>query len=173
MPDFEDAIEISADADSVFEFCSDVSRMPDYVPTVTAVEWRGDDTIHVTGTAYERNYEIEGGLSVHNEALRMIWDAPTHGRYHGELEVAPGSGDAARVTVRLSFSADSAVRQNAAQRGLDPDAHIRQAIRRTLERMKELIEGEPTAAWRNEARGEEDARRGYDEPRHGFQHPLD
>lgn len=173
MPEFEDSIEIAADADSVFDFCADVSRMPDYLPTVTAVTWTGDDTIRVSGHAGDRDFEGGGTLEVHNEALTMTWASTLQRRYRGELHVTPGDGDAARVSVTLSFSETS---DTADAGDGDPDAAIHQGLRHTLQRIKQLVEQNPAAAWRNEARDagheDEDVRRGYNQPRHGFQAPL-
>lgn len=176
MPEFEDHIDVAADGDSAFAFCSDVARLPDYLPTLTSVEWKNDDVIRMCGNAHGHTYDTEGTLHVHNERLRMEWSARADAEYEGWLQVEPLDDAHARVTVHLSFTADARSREAMARRGVNPDDEIRGGLRRSLETLKRLMEEEPTAAWRirhTAARPEDDdLTRGYDQPRHGFRQRL-
>jgi uncharacterized membrane protein len=101
MPDFSRSIDISASADKVFAFVSDVSNMPRYVPTMREAKEDGHGKVHVEGAADGRNYSNDGHIFVDADRRLMRWGSG-ESAYRGELVVSDAPGGA-HVAISLHF----------------------------------------------------------------------
>lgn len=102
MADFEQSMTISASADDVFEFVSDLDNLPEYLPTVRKTMPQGEGRIRIQGEAEGHAYDSDGHFNVDNSRKSMKWGSDGERDYHGELTVS-GKGATSEVRVRIHF----------------------------------------------------------------------
>ena len=60
MPEYEHSLTVQASPDAVFAFVSDVSRLPEYLPTTHHAEAQPGGRVRVQGEAGGHNYDSDG-----------------------------------------------------------------------------------------------------------------
>jgi uncharacterized membrane protein len=141
MPDYTDRIEVSAPADEVFRFVSDVENLPRYLNTVHAAHAQGEERVEVEGEANHKPYHADGWFKVDEGARTLRWGSDGESDYSGEMRVA-GHGHGSEVTCTLRFQPKpSQAKAMEATQG-SADAAIRDGLRASLESLRRLVEGE-------------------------------
>ena len=141
MPEYEQSIMIDAPADDVFNFVSNLSNLPRYLPTLHSAEAEGQDRVRVQGGAGPHDYNAAGYFKVDPAEYFMEWCADTDRHYSGWLEVLE-IGDACEVTVHLSFNPDYNMAQKMAKETPDLDEEMDAGIRSALLSIQRQCEAE-------------------------------
>jgi len=136
MSDYERVLDITAPADAVFTFVSDLANFPHYLPTVHKAEPASEGRVRIHGKAHGHDYIAEGNFKADPELRTMEWDADEPKGYSGSLTVQPGDVETSfsEVTLTISYA-------NAAPSGTptDRDEKILQGIGETLERIQQHV----------------------------------
>ena len=128
MADYLASTAVSASADDLFAYLSDVHNLPKYMDRMTSAEPAEGEAVDVTADL-GNGHQVEGEAWFHvdDEARALSWGSEGPDDYSGRLHVA-GDDSASTVTVTLSTER---VEGEQIQAGLD----------RTVARIKELVEG--------------------------------
>ncbi len=148
---YQDSTTISASAQEVFTFVSDVSHLPDYLPPITEASARplaeGTETdpdvqdatgVHLVGEIKGRRFENDGWVPADETARTLRWGAQTERTYSGRLEVTE-EGNGTRLRVHLEFGPNSPDEEMQEQAG-DRDP-VHEALAATLQSVKQQVEG--------------------------------
>src|SRR5947209_13653167 len=129
MGDFTESTTVDADAQSLFDYLSDVGNLPDYFSRMTSAEPGDGEEVHTTAQMPDGS-EVEGDawFRVDNDAQRIDWGSEGPNDYHGYLEVT-ASGTISTVEVHLQTT-----------RVEDGDAEVEDGLRETLANIKEQVE---------------------------------
>lgn len=100
MKDFENSITIQAPRQQVVDYVSDVSNMPNYLPTVTEARMDGEDRVWMAVEIKGERHEDSGYFRALED--RLEWGSEDHD-YHGEMHVE-GDGEQSEVTIRLHIN---------------------------------------------------------------------
>lgn len=129
MPDYEKSMMMEVPAAQVFDFVTDVSNMPSYLPTTRNAQQQGAERVRVQGEAKGHQYDSDGYLRKDDRSMRMEWGADER-HYKGWLQVEEHGGHS-HVTVHLSF---------ADQQGI-PARNIEEGLEKALQSIKNHVEG--------------------------------
>lgn len=148
---YEDSTTISASAQEVFAYVSDVGHLPDYLPPIQQASTRslaeGTETdpdvsdatgVHLVGEIKGQHFENDGWFLADEGARTLRWGAQTERTYSGRLQVSDDGGGA-RLSVHLDFgpnSPEEAMQQQAGDRDL-----VHEALAATLQSVKQQVEG--------------------------------
>jgi uncharacterized membrane protein len=100
MGDYEQTTTVSADADALFRYLSDVNNLPDYFAAMKSAEPAGGDAVHTVADVNGTERAGEAWFTADEEARSIRWGAQGENHYGGELEVT-GAETGSQVTVRL------------------------------------------------------------------------
>lgn len=145
MAEHEATRTITAPPEDVFAVASDVTRLPEWLPTATEASSPSPGTVHVEGEAGGSSYADDGFWRAQADQLRVEWGQPSRGgepsHYSGWLQVADSGGAGSgrsEVTVHLSFLDDTgAPAQPEGRAEQSADAGLAEA----LESLERLIAG--------------------------------
>ena len=142
MQEYERTQDISAPANEVFAWVSDVANLPKYLPPIKEAELKGGgDRLWLRGEIPDRGeFENEGYFRVNEEERRMEWGAEVSRDYSGELEVAEAGDGECEVTVRLRFGPHSVEGDIQEESDEDRDP-LAEGVEETLESIRRQIEG--------------------------------
>jgi carbon monoxide dehydrogenase subunit G len=102
MPEYEQTATIMADADTLFEYLSDIERLPEYLPVIAEAEQPGPDVAEVTTDIHGVEQHAQGWVRVDGLDRRMEWGLPGSA-YHGWLQVEPDdTGDGSVLTIHVT-----------------------------------------------------------------------
>jgi hypothetical protein len=85
----------------VFEVVSDLSRMPEWLPTQVDVRPTGDGEVHAH--VEQRDVDVDGLVRVRPEQLRVEWGSDASPDYAGWLQVEHAAPGRSSVVLHLSF----------------------------------------------------------------------
>ncbi len=146
MSDYAHAIDVDAPADELFEYLSDVTNLPQYLPTTEHAEPQGEDRVRVRGAARGHPYDSDGYFRVDRQARRMEWGSDGERVYRGKLEVKDAGPRQSTVRVYLTFDMSSAeARRFEQQGGGDRRVAVQQGLERALRAIKQRVEAGPGA----------------------------
>ncbi|MBC8103193.1 MAG: SRPBCC family protein [Cytophagales bacterium] len=150
MPDYESSLPVNASPEAVFDFISDISNMPQYLPTTHHAEPQGEGRVRVQGEAAGHPYDSDGWIRLDRTEFRMEWGSDGENHYSGWMEVE-GDDRQSIVTVGLAFAPKPEQDARFEQQMGDRDATIRDGLNKALESIKNILEGkggkvEPAAA---------------------------
>jgi hypothetical protein len=110
MGDYEASTTVDVASNVLFEYLSDVERLPDYLPQLTAARLAGESAegerveveavIQPDGEA-ERKVAGEAWIEVLDDGKKLRWGAPGPHDYHGELDIDFVADGTSMLTVRL------------------------------------------------------------------------
>jgi len=137
MSDYQRLLDISAPADAVFAYVSDLANFPHYLPTVHKAEAAGQGRVVLHGEAQGHKYTAEGNFKVDAALRTMEWDADSPQGYSGSLTVQPGDVETSfsEITLMLSY-ADIPVSDTPSVR----DEQILEGIDRTLRSIQQHVQ---------------------------------
>lgn len=132
MSEHEVSRVLQATPEAVFAVVSDVSRLPEWLPTVEAASTWPDGEVHVEGDAGSGDYASDGFWRPQAGQHRVEWATPSRGGepggYAGWLQVVDTAAGS-EVVVHLSFLA-----------GVDGPPEIETGLARSLEALADLVE---------------------------------
>jgi len=105
MPDYEQTGTIAAEPDALFEYLSDVTHLPDYLPVISEAHQPGPEVAEVTADIHGTEQHAQGWLRVDGLDRRMEWGTPGSG-YHGWLLVEEEDGTDERSIVTIHVTQD-------------------------------------------------------------------
>lgn len=143
---------VNAPADEVFAFVTDVSRMPEYLPTLHAARPQGEGRVEMDGEAAGHPYHADGKFQVDEQARSMRWSSDGEHKYSGHLEVRD-QGASCNVTVTLDFEPNPGMDEEFKRQMGSRDEAIQEGLEKSLQSINNLCEGTggkvPTEADRN------------------------
>ena len=150
MPEYEHSLTVQAPPEAVFDFVSDVSRLPQYLPTTHHAEAQPGGRVRVQGEAGGRAYDSDGYFRTDPVNWRLEWGSDGENRYSGWLEI-DGVADECEVTVHLNFQPNPEQGRRMEEQTGDRDGTIQDGLAAALESIRNQVEGrggkvEPAAA---------------------------
>ena len=141
MGTYERTTTVTAPADELFAYLSDVHNLPDYFASMRSAEPAGraegevppgSDAVHTVADVDGVRREGEAWFKSDTEARSISWGSEGPSDYHGDLTVADSgggsAGESSTVTVRLHT-------ENV------EGSHIERGLEATLATIKERVEG--------------------------------
>ncbi|GAA1578288.1 SRPBCC family protein [Kribbella sancticallisti] len=110
MGDYEASTTVDVASTVLFEYLSDVERLPEYLPQMTEAHRAGEvaegERVEVEAVIQpegepERKVEGEAWIDVVEDGKKLRWGAPGPHEYHGELDVDFVADGTSKLTVRL------------------------------------------------------------------------
>lgn len=147
MQEYEQSQKITAPANEVFAWVSDVENLPKYLPPIKDAGIEGPAEGDNPGEKVKMSVEIpdrgefesEGYFDVDAEARTMRWGAESDRDYSGRLEVSEAGDGQSEVTVQLSFGPRS-VEGEIQDQSSDGRNPIEESLTATLESIRRQIE---------------------------------
>lgn len=102
MPTYEHTASIDAAPDEVFAFVSDVRKLPNYVPGMTAAEPADGDRVILSSSINGNTHEAEGWFRVNRPERVVEWGSTRRDDYHGRMLVA-SDADGSSLTLSLTL----------------------------------------------------------------------
>lgn len=132
MGDYEHSTTVTADADALFGYLSDVHNLPDYFAAMREAEPTGGSShggaeVHVVAEVEGARREGDAWMTRDAERRTLSWGSEGPNGYRGDLHVEPAGGGS-EVTVRLHT-----------ERADGPG--IRAGLEQTLASIKQQVEG--------------------------------
>ena len=94
MGDYEQTTTVSADADALFRYLSDVNNLPDYFAAMKSAEPAEGDAVHTVAEVDGTEREGEAWFTADAEARSIRWGAqgqqPLQRRARGDRAPRPG-----------------------------------------------------------------------------------
>jgi len=140
MGDYTGRIDINRPAEEAFGFLADIGNMPRYLPSVRQARAEGGERIVLEGEAEGRPWVAEGWMEVDPERRQMRWGSDALVYYKGELQVT-GQGERCQVELRLHLVPLPHVAARLAQKSGSVEAGLKLALERTLESIRQAVEG--------------------------------
>ena len=129
MGDYEHTTTVSAEADTLFRYLSDVNNLPDYFAAMKSAEPTDGDAVHTVAEVDGSEREGEAWFTAEEETRSIRWGAQGPNHYGGELEVT-GAAGGSQVTVRLHTEHGNEEQIRRAGRDAGPDQAERRGRRR-------------------------------------------
>lgn len=141
--EFEQSITVTAAADGVFDFLSEVSNVPQYLPTVKSAQPQQGERIRTQGQSGDRTYDSDGHFRVDKQAQRIEWGSDGENDYGGWLAVQGQGESQSQVTVHIHFAPKPEMAQKMAERSPDGsfESAMNEGISKTLTSIKQICEG--------------------------------
>ncbi len=140
MADYGDRIDVTGSADAVFAFISNISNLPQYLPTVHGAHAHGADRVEVDGMANGHQYASAGWFKVDQDARSMSWGSDGQNDYAGRMTVT-GDAHAAQVECTLRFSPTAEIKDAMDKHQGGPSAAMTDGLRASLKSIKQICEG--------------------------------
>jgi len=131
MADFTKSTHLDVDAQTAFDYLSDVSNLPHYFARMTEASPGDGEEVH-TKAKMPDGHEVAGDawFRVDAETTSIEWGSEGPSNYHGSVTVT-SSGTGSEVEVQLHTERVSA-----------EDGDVPQGIQETLDNIKRLVEGQ-------------------------------
>jgi uncharacterized protein YndB with AHSA1/START domain len=143
MGQFEASKTVQAPPQQVFEFISNPSNLPQYLPTVHNAQPQGQERVRVQGEAAGHHYDSDGFYHIDQNSMHMEWGSDGENAYRGWMQVQDqDSGSSAQVTVHLSFKPRPEMKEQMAQQSGSNDKTIQEGLEKALASIKNLCEGQ-------------------------------
>jgi uncharacterized protein YndB with AHSA1/START domain len=140
MSEYMSMITVNCPSYEVFEFISDVTNMPQYLPTVHRADFQPGDRVEVEGEANGRHYVSDGWFDVSEDSMRMTWGSDGENKYSGHMQVVD-AGDKSQVTVGLRFEPKPHQEAEFRRQMGSRDAAIQEGLNKALQSIKNVCEG--------------------------------
>ena len=137
MPEYTDSINVSASADAVFRFVSDIANLPKYLPTVHAAHAQPNEKVELDAKANGHAYNSEGWFKVDQASRTMSWGSND---YSGKMIVL-SDGGTAKVECSLQFTPSADIKASMDKNQGGPSAAMTDGLRASLASIKEICEG--------------------------------
>lgn len=129
MGEFTESTTVDADAQTLFDYLSDVGNLPDYFSRMTSAELGDGEEVHTTAALPDgKKVEGDAWFRIDESAQRIEWGSEGANDYHGHLEVT-ATGTISSVEVHMHTT-----------RVEDGDPEVEDGLRETLANIKEQVE---------------------------------
>lgn len=141
--DFEQSTTVTAPADDIFDFISDIRNVPQYLPTVKNAQPQEGERIRTQGQAGDRTYDSDGHFRIDKQSRRIEWGSDGENDYRGWLEVQSEEESRSLVKVYIHYAPKPEVLQHMIERSPDHsfESTMNEGISKTLESIKRICEG--------------------------------
>ena len=140
MAEYSDRIDVSAPADAVFTFVSDIENLPKYLPTVHHAHPQANERVEVEGEANGHPYNSDGFFKVDQASRTMSWGSDGENDYSGKMTVT-GDGSKAQVECSLRFTPTEGIKESMDKNQGGPSAAMTDGLRASLHSIKQICEG--------------------------------
>ena len=140
MAEYTDRIDVSAPADAVFKFVSDIENLPKYLPTVHGAHAQGAQRVEVAGAANGHDYHSDGWFKVDEAGRSMTWGSDGENDYSGKMSVT-GDASKAEVTCALRFTPKGDIKESMDKHQGGPGAAMTDGLKASLQSIKQICEG--------------------------------
>lgn len=137
MPEYEASLTINAPTQEIFDFISDISNLPKYLPTTKSAQPQGENRVRVQGEANGHQYDADGYLRPNEEQMRLEWGAD-EGYYNGWMQIVEESDETSTITVHISLRGKP---PGAPSDEGPPDAQIQEGLQKSLQSIQNFVEG--------------------------------
>ncbi|MCU0552193.1 MAG: SRPBCC family protein [Leptolyngbya sp. Prado105] len=140
--DFEQSIQVNAQADNIFQYLSDVRNVPQYLPTVTNAQPQSGERIRTQGHAGDHEYDSDGHFRIDQQRKRLEWGSDGENEYGGWMEVK-GNGNQSEVKVHIHYAPSSETKQHMEEQSPQHsfESAMNEGIGKTLKSIKQICEG--------------------------------
>ena len=134
MADFSGTTTVSAPAEQLFDYLSDISNLPKYFARMTSAKPGDGDEVKTTAKMPDGT-EVQGDawFTVDDAANSITWGSEGESNYSGKLDV---SSDGANSSVAVSLHTT---------RVEDGDSQVQDGVKETLASIKRLVEEQGAA----------------------------
>ena len=101
--DYEETTTIQASPQKVYDFVSDVSNLPKYLPTTKGAQPQSGERVRVQGKAGGHSYDADGYFRTNGANERLTWGADED-YYSGWLDISGQGDNSSEVTVHITFT---------------------------------------------------------------------
>ncbi|MGI8694498.1 MAG: SRPBCC family protein [Geodermatophilaceae bacterium] len=129
MGDYQQAQDIDAPAQQLFDYLADVRNLPKYFDSMTSAEPAAGEAVHVVADVHGTKREGEAWFRVDRDAQHLEWGSEGDSDYRGSLDV---SGDGPKSTVTVSLHTERV-----------DSGELDAGLASTLANIKTLIEAGP------------------------------
>lgn len=129
MADHDGSIDVQAPAQQLFDYLSDVRRLPDYFAAMVSADPADGEAVHVVAEVNGSREEGEAWFRVDKVARRLQWGSEGDSGYRGLLDV---TGDTHNSTVTVKLHTEHGATDQ-----------INEGISATLAEVKRLVETGP------------------------------
>ncbi len=140
MPEYTDRIDVSAPPDAVFQFVSDITNLPKYLPTVHGAHAQPGERVGVEGKANGHPYNSDGWFKVDQAGRSMTWGSDGENDYSGKMAVLD-AGSGSKVECSLRFTPTAEIKQAMDKNQGGPSAAMTDGLRTSLANIKQICEG--------------------------------
>ena len=142
MAEYERSITINATRKQIEDFVSDFSNLPKYVPTTHSAQPQQGDRVRIQGeTPTGLSYDADGYFRTNGN--RLEWGSDGENQYSGWMEFKGNANEApSEVTVHLSATPPPQAKQEMAKVSGSADETINQGLEKSLQSIKNLLEGQ-------------------------------
>jgi uncharacterized membrane protein len=143
MGEYQRSITINASRKQIEDFVSDFSNLPKYVPTTKSAQPQQGDRVRVQGESPNgHKYDADGYFRLNESKNRLEWGSDGENQYSGWLEFKGDNTEApSQVTVHISLVPPPQMEKGMSKTAGGPDQAINDGIQRSLESIKNLLEG--------------------------------
>ena len=141
--DYEETTTIQASPQEVYDFVSDVSNLPKYLPTTKSAQQQSSERVRVQGEAEGHQYDSDGYFRTNGANERLTWGADED-YYSGWLDINSQGDNSSEVTVHITFTGGPPAGQgdppgDEQSRGPD-DGEVQEGLVKALESIKNFVE---------------------------------
>lgn len=141
MADLTGSIAISASPQAVFDFVSDISNLPQYLPTVKAAEDAGKDHVQVTSVVDNESHTQEGYFRTPGVDQPITWGSDDDKDYEGSMLIeASEHGSNLILSMHLNPPPQDA-KDIEARTDQDFASQMQEGVNRCLQSIKNQVEG--------------------------------
>ena len=141
--DYEETTTIQASPQEVYDFVSDVSNLPKYLPTTKSAQPQSGERVRVQGEAEGHQYDSDGYFRTNGANERLTWGADED-YYSGWLDIKDQGGEGSEVTVHITFTGGPPAGKGdppgeGQERG-PSDSDVQEGLVKALESIKNFVE---------------------------------
>jgi uncharacterized membrane protein len=129
MGDYQHSVEVTAPAEQLFGYLSEVRNLPRYFSSMTSAEPAGGQSVRVSANVNGTTEQAEAWFRVDRERRHLEWGPEGPSGYHGHLDV---SGDSTTSSVTVFLHTEH-----------HDSSDIDQGLADTLAKVKQLVESGP------------------------------
>lgn len=100
MGDYQQAQDIDASAQELFDYLADIRNLPRYFESMTSAEPADGEAVHVVADVHGIRREGQAWFRVDHDRRQLEWGSEGDSGYRGSLDVT-GEGATSTVTVSL------------------------------------------------------------------------
>ncbi len=142
MADLSGNITINASPQDVFRFVSDISNLPQYLPTVKDAKDAGRERVQVTSVVENESHTQDGFFRTPGVDQPITWGSDGDKDYHGSMEIKDAGNGTSALSLTMHLNPPPQDAQGIEQRtGEDFGSQMQEGVNRCLQSIKNQVEG--------------------------------